>query len=374
MTNNGMWALRGRTDDSSAVHDWTVDESPFVVGRRLGVQLSIPRRTVSQVHAELNSTNGELWVRDLKSTNGTFVNGCPVTKPVKLNDGDLLQFADAAFRVSHVEKRVSEGVHSGTLRSAEQSCDRAFTLMQFDKLMNERAVVPHFQPIVNLADGAVVGYEVLGRSRLWGMQTPKDMFLAASQLNLEAELSRMLRTSGVERGLCLLPTPNLFVNTHPAELQNFGLLESLRELREKFPDQPVTLEVHEAAVVDVSQMQELRAQLDELNFRLAFDDFGAGQSRLIELVDVRPDYVKFDHCMVHAIETASKHQRQMLGALVQMTHDLGIVPLAEGVETAGEHAVCVDLGFKLGQGYYYGRPATVQAVSANEISEQLELV
>jgi EAL domain-containing protein (putative c-di-GMP-specific phosphodiesterase class I) len=209
-----------------------------------------------------------------------------------------------------------------------------------------------------MATGERVGYEVLGRSRLWGLQTPKDMFLAASQLNLEAELSRMLRAAGVERGLQTLNTPNLFVNTHPTELTEFGLLDSLRDLRAKFPDQPVTLEVHEAAVVNVEKMKELRAVLDELNFRLAFDDFGAGQSRLVELIDVHPDFVKFDIRLIRSIDSAPKRQQQMLASLVQMTRELAIVTLAEGVETEGEHETCIQLGFELGQGYYYGKPAS----------------
>jgi EAL domain-containing protein (putative c-di-GMP-specific phosphodiesterase class I) len=359
-TSNVIWSLRGRVDDSTATRDWVVDVSPFVVGRRGGLQLTLPRGTVSQLHAELTREGSEIWVRDLGSTNGTYVNGCPVLEPARLGDGDLIQFADAAFSVACATVSVSSVQRHGTEVRTEQACDRAFTLMQFDKLMSQRAVVPYFQPIVTVATGERVGYEVLGRSRLWGLQTPKDMFLAASQLNLEAELSRMLRTAGVERGLQTLNTPNLFVNTHPAELTEFGLLDSLRELREKFPDQPVTLEVHEAAVVDVEKMKELRQVLDELNFRLAFDDFGAGQSRLVELIDVHPDYVKFDIRLIRSIDSAPKRQQQMIGSLVQMTRELGIVTLAEGVETEGEHKTCLELGFELGQGYFYGKPASAQ--------------
>lgn len=375
VTGNTIWSLRGRVDESTTTRDWVIDASPFVVGRRGGLQLTLPRPTVSQLHAELTRQGQEMWVRDLGSTNGTYVNGCPVLEPCRLGDGDLIQFADAAFRVASASVSVSAASASrhGTEVRTEQACDRAFTLMQFDKLMSQRAVVPYFQPIVVIATGERVGYEVLGRSRLWGLQTPKDMFLAASQLNLEAELSRMLRTAGVERGLQTLHTPNLFVNTHPAELTEFGLLDSLRELRAKFPDQPVTLEVHEAAVVDVEKMKELRGVLDELDFKLAFDDFGAGQSRLVELIDVHPDFVKFDIRLIRSIDAAPKRQQQMIGSLVQMTRELGIVPLAEGVETEGEHKTCLELGFELGQGYYYGKPASAQE-NLNEAPTDVVLI
>lgn len=368
-TANVIWSLRGRVDDATATRDWVVDVSPFIVGRRGGLQLTLPRATVSQTHAELTRQGSDIWVRDLGSTNGTYVNGCPVLEPTRLGDGDLIQFADAAFRVACAAFSVSNASRHGTEVRTEQACDRAFTLMQFDKLMSQRAVVPYFQPVVVMATGERVGYEVLGRSRLWGLQTPKDMFLAASQLNLEAELSRMLRAAGVERGLQTLNTPNLFVNTHPAELTEFGLLDSLRDLRAKFPDQPVTLEVHEAAVVNVEKMKELREVLDELNFRLAFDDFGAGQSRLVELIDVHPDFVKFDIRLIRSIDSAPKRQQQMLASLVQMTRELGIVTLAEGVETEGEHETCMKLGFELGQGYYYGKPASAHENVSDPITD-----
>ncbi len=372
-TSNLIWSLRGRVDDTTATRDWVIDASPFVVGRRGGLQLTLPRQTVSQMHAEITRDGDDVWVRDVGSTNGTYVNGCPVLEPTKLGDGDLIQFADAAFRVACAAISVTSASRHGTEVRTEQSCDRAFTLMQFDKLMSQRAVVPYFQPVVVLATGERVGYEVLGRSRLWGLQTPKDMFLAASQLNLESELSRMLRTAGVERGMQSLNAPNLFVNTHPAELTEFGLLDSLRDLRQKFPDQPVTLEVHEAAVVDVAKMKELRGVLDELDFRLAFDDFGSGQSRLIELIDVNPDFVKFDIKLIHGIDDAPTRQQQMIGSLVQMTRELGIVPLAEGVETEGEHEACLKLGFELGQGYFYGKPASATE-NLSEASTDVSLI
>jgi EAL domain-containing protein (putative c-di-GMP-specific phosphodiesterase class I) len=370
---NVIWSLRGRVDDTTATRDWVIDATPFVVGRRGGLQLTLPRPTVSQMHAEITREGAEISVRDLGSTNGTYVNGCPVLEPARLGDGDLIQFADAAFRVACASITAVSASRHGTEVRTEQSCDRAFTLMQFDKLMSQRAVVPYFQPVVVMATGERVGYEVLGRSRLWGLQTPKDMFLAASQLNLEAELSRMLRTAGVERGLQTLNAPNLFVNTHPAELTEFGLLDSLREMRAKFPDQPVTLEVHEAAIVDVDKMKELRGVLDDLDFHLAFDDFGAGQSRLVELIDVHPDFVKFDIRLIHGVDSAPQRQLQMIGSLVQMTRELSIVPLAEGVETEGEHETCLKLGFELGQGYYYGKPASAHE-NLNEVPTDVALI
>ena len=199
------------------------------------------------------------------------------------------------------------------------------------------------------------------------------MFLAASQLNLEAELSVMLRLAGMERGCNLPEMPTLYLNTHPAEIVQCGLVNSLRDLRAKFPNQPITLEVHEAATTSVDMMKQLRQALDSLDMQLAYDDFGSGQSRLVELATVGPDVVKFDIKFIHEIDLAPPRQQQMVASLVRMVRELNIIPLAEGVEREEEHNVIVEMGFKLGQGYLYGRPASFTTTAA-ELSREAMLV
>ena len=92
--------------------------------------------------------------------------------------------------------------------------------------------MPHFQPIVDMRDGRVFGYEVLGRSRLFGLKDPGSMFAAAKVLNMEGELSRILREEGIRHGQVLADEHILFVNTHPAEMDDIDLLVySLHESR-----------------------------------------------------------------------------------------------------------------------------------------------
>jgi EAL domain-containing protein (putative c-di-GMP-specific phosphodiesterase class I) len=90
---------------------------------------------------------------------------------------------------------------------------------------------------------------------------------------------------------------------------------------------------------------------------LAYDDFGAGQARLVELVEVPPDYLKFDLKLVHCIDHATNERQRMLASLVQMVRELGIAALAEGVETSEEHEICRQMGFQYAQGFFFGRPA-----------------
>lgn len=112
--------------------------------------------------------------------------------------------------------------------------------------MTERQVTPYYQPIVDLASGETIAYEVLGRSRLYGIETPGAMFRAAAKLNLEVQLSNMLRWEGVLQSSCFARPPHLFVNTHPRELSEDGLIDAIRAVRETRPLQALTLEIHEA--------------------------------------------------------------------------------------------------------------------------------
>jgi EAL domain-containing protein (putative c-di-GMP-specific phosphodiesterase class I) len=126
------------------------------------------------------------------------------------------------------------------------------------------------------------------------------------------------------------------------------------------------LEIHEGAVTCGKQMRTLRAALTEMKIGLAYDDFGAGQARLVELVDVPPDYLKFDMSLVQNLESASNERQRMLASLVQMVRDLGIAPLAEGVELAADHEICRQIGFQFGQGFYYGYPELPKRLLAGE--------
>jgi EAL domain-containing protein (putative c-di-GMP-specific phosphodiesterase class I) len=346
------WLLSGQLAEDQPVRSIRIDVPRFIVGRKHDASLSIPSPTVSREHAELTVLEDGLLLRDLGSTNGTYVNGTRISQPCTLHHGDLLQFGHLVFRV------LQQAADSSQQTIQDDSCDRALALIQFDQLISQRAVSPHFQPIVAMCDRHTVGYEVLARSRFFGLTDPRSMFAAAKVLNLEGELSRILREEGIRSGQLLPENELLFVNTHPAEMGDIDLLVfALRELREIEPRRGLVLEIHEAAVTGADVMKQLRPALAELQIGLAYDDFGSGQARLVELVEVPPDYLKFDMKLVQNIESAPLERQRMLATLVQMVHDLGIKPLAEGIETLGDHEICKQIGFTLAQGFLYGHPA-----------------
>ena len=109
-----------------------------------------------------------------------------------------------------------------------------------------------------MSDQRRIGYEVLGRSRIFGLQSPVEMFHAASQLDLEQQLSEVFRERGIELGAQFGPQSNLFVNTHPKELGTEDFYRSLYTLRESSGEQTITLEIHERAATNPEIMSRLK--------------------------------------------------------------------------------------------------------------------
>jgi EAL domain-containing protein (putative c-di-GMP-specific phosphodiesterase class I) len=356
------WILVGKASVGGILQRIPITTLPFQIGRKQGGSLCLPVVHVSKQHAEIFEQGGSLRLRDLGSTNGTYVNGKRVEREVRLADGDMLQFASEVFRLQF------DGHGTVTATVATAHCDRAMLLLQLDRLLVERQVEPHFQPIVSMCDDCLFGYEILGRSRLFGLEMPTKIFEVAAMFDLEPDVSELFRSVGLSLGSRLAGIPNLFVNTHPTELGTPDLIASMGQLRELYPDVPLTLEIHEAAVTSPAEIGELRAKLRDLNVGLAYDDFGAGQSRLLELIEIPPDFIKFDMGFIRNIDTAPTSRRNLLQSLVRMVQSLGIASLAEGVETAGEAQVCHELAFDFAQGYFFGRPQAISQFGATPAS------
>jgi EAL domain-containing protein (putative c-di-GMP-specific phosphodiesterase class I) len=345
-----QWLLIGSMHALGESCNKLIDPVPFRIGRRPDASLTLPRASVSGIHAELFTIGDQLFARDLGSTNGTFVNGERVFDVTELKPDDVIQFADVALRVSH----------SSSEREAhtmpEDFCDQALGRVQFDKLMREEVVTPYYQPIVNLHSGATEAFEVLARSRLIGLETPSRMFAVASDLHLEAKLSDLMRRKGIEFSHRFNEVPPIYLNTHPAEFENDADWDWVIRLREMAPSQTIIIEIHEAAVTDVISISRFRALLKDYDMGLAFDDFGAGQARIAELIAIRPDCVKVDRSLITQLDLADVSKRRFVRGLIDAIRDIGVIPLAEGIETLGEQQICVELGFELAQGFFLGMP------------------
>jgi EAL domain-containing protein (putative c-di-GMP-specific phosphodiesterase class I) len=352
------WYLEGVLQDGKR---WIIplDPLPFSVGRMNTCNLVLSSKSVSRAHADLFLRGSGLWVRDLGSRNGTYLNRKRVRGPVAVGAGDVLHFGTVEFRIG---RREESGAMDETTTGLNRVSDLSNLFKSFEgdlkTLIERRAALSLFQPIIHLDGRTLFGYEVTARGTFEGLPTgPEELFSIASGVGAEADLSRLFWTEGIRTGARLPGDPVLFINLHPAEISEPTLIPALAALREELPETLVVAEVSEKAVTNLPRMSRLRAELVGLGIRLAYDDFGAGQTRLLELVEVPPHFLKFDQGLVRDIHQRPRRLFQVVKALVTMAEELGIACIAEGVESASEGEACAHAGFQFAQGFFYGRPA-----------------
>jgi EAL domain-containing protein (putative c-di-GMP-specific phosphodiesterase class I) len=323
-----------------------IEHSPFVIGRKDGSNLLVVSEEVSRKHAEILETLDGWRIKDCGSTNGTFVNGRRLTENHVLSHGDYITIGGIRFDV--VEMTDDSECTQMVSPDAEN----------LERLLDLKAVVPCFQPMVTLIDGALIGYETLGRIDYEGLPNcPLQLFQISRRLERQIELSELFRSNALEYAARIGVKELILFNTLPEEMNLECLGKSLGKLRRTVPDLKLGMELNENTITTVGMMKNLRSMLNDLDMLLVYDDFGAGQSRLVELLDSVPDMVKFDISIIQNIQQRSEVSRSMVETLVKMARDAGIRTLAEGVESREEAEACSAIGFELAQGFYFGYPA-----------------
>jgi EAL domain-containing protein (putative c-di-GMP-specific phosphodiesterase class I) len=346
-------------------HRTPLSPLPFRIGRSSETNLVVYSRQVSLEHAEISEKDGRFSIRDLQSTNGTFVNGQNILEAL-LHPGDIVHIAHVEFRfgyesietVREIDNPMTEFVRT----PLPPSLIRGSQLLQ--EMLQKGQLRILFQPIVDLANHKIMGYEALGRGNLIGLSPyPHDLFQLAHQCKMAAELSRTFRLIAVKESCKLPGKKKLFLNLHPEEIRDAKLLESLHELKEALPEkQAIVLEVHEDAVADLATLKKLREQLDFLGIELVYDDFGAGQARFMELLEVTPHFIKLDMRLIRGIHLDSS-RKELIRGLVQVAEGLQIQVIAEGIESREEESCCLDLGCHFGQGFYFQRPQSAESMT-----------
>jgi EAL domain-containing protein (putative c-di-GMP-specific phosphodiesterase class I) len=351
------WVLDGCVGEQDALSHVPIARLPFVIGRDPASDLCLDSRLVSKRHAELLATTQAVIVRDLGSTNGTFVNGRRLQEPTPIDNRDLVQFADREFRLNR-QQSVAEQ-HT----AVDFGLEEFWLFSRMQEVIEEGRLRMVYQPIVTGVNAVPVAYEALVRTDVPGWTNPVQLFEAAERLSLEGRLSERCRTEAI-RGLRNLSVPGLlFLNTHPHEPLDRKLVQSLKRLRKAADGRRLVLEIHEAAVPNLSTIREFRAALKDLDIGLAYDDFGIGNSRLLELAQAPPDYLKFDRALVKDLGQTSASQTALVRTLHKHAQDLGIITLAEGLDNQTAFEACVEIGFTHFQGYLFGRPEPADEVA-----------
>lgn len=270
---------------------------------------------------------------------------CLSAKPnTSLNDRDLAtmrMFADLAAEEVCRELAAAAEAERKAERLRAVMADGSFGLV--------------FQPIVDLETGRTGGYEALSRFAAEPYRPPDRWFADASEAGLGTELEVHAILQALRESAVLEGDVYVSVNASPATILDGALhravLGRLEAVRHR-----LVLEVTEhEAVPDYPALHEALAPLRAAGIRLAIDDAGAGYASLSHILQLRPDIIKLDMSLVRDVDTDGA-RRSLAAAMVRFAADLDIAVVAEGVETAEERAVLLQLGAGRGQGYHFARP------------------
>jgi EAL domain-containing protein (putative c-di-GMP-specific phosphodiesterase class I) len=216
-----------------------------------------------------------------------------------------------------------------------------------------------FQPIVDLGEGRVWGYEALVRG-----PDGESAYSVLSQLSDDQlyRFDQAARVLAIETAGQLFddPSARLSINFMPNAVYEprACIQKSLAAAkRASFPTQNLMFEFTEnERVVDPAHIESIVRAYKELGFWTALDDFGAGYAGLNLLARLQPDLIKLDMELLRNIE-ASQSKQVIVAGMAGIARQLGIHVLAEGVETEAELTVLRAAGITLFQGYYFAKPA-----------------
>ncbi|MDF1691829.1 MAG: EAL domain-containing protein [Zhongshania sp.] len=334
---------------------------PITVGRSTDCDFVINNSALSRRHARIEWHNDTLTLTDLGSTNGSFINHQRLTESAPIHNGDVVHFAGVEYCLKHAPKIVDDSADDRTrINHRALTSNYPIRGREFLELLEQGCVTSYQQCIMD-RNGDLYGYELLGRGRHPNLnENPFELFMIAEQMSKEVELSELLRQRSFAMASAANINTPLFFNCHPLECQApEKLFSGLQHLRRCYPDLRLIFEVHETAVTDIKLMKRIRAGLNDLNIGLAYDDFGAGQTRLLELAEVPPDILKFDICLVKGVGAKDSAHNRLLSSLNTLVQDMGIATLAEGIENKEVADACIAMGIDYFQGFYFGRPAEI---------------
>lgn len=228
-------------------------------------------------------------------------------------------------------------------------------LRRGDDIRRSLGVVPAavmLQPVVDLADGSVVGHEALSDLPSRGLLSAHDWFRDGAQLRLSEEFELAWLELAVAELEHLPEQTYLSVNLSPL----VALSARLTGILEGLPGERLVIELTEhVAVDDYASLDTAMDLLRSRGARLAIDDAGAGFASLHHILRLRPEIVKLDNSLIRHIH-ADPARRALVQALSTFAREIGATTVAEGVEAEEEAEALRTLGVDHGQGWLFGVP------------------
>ena len=237
----------------------------------------------------------------------------------------------------------------------------------FDDIIRNGRLTPHFQPIIDLQKGVIIGYESLIRGPSDSpLHPPSVLFETAIRLNRLVELELLCRDINIEFFSRLNLPGKLFLNISPKALTQpsfpRGFTKQSLEKHGLSCDQLVIELTEDYPIFDVDPVRESLEYYRNSGFQVALDDLGTAYAGLRLWSELRPDYVKFDKYFIQSINR-DPHKKYLIQSLQDVAENSGCLTIAEGIETIEEYYTVQSLGVTYGQGYYFGKPSPSPPIS-----------
>jgi EAL domain-containing protein (putative c-di-GMP-specific phosphodiesterase class I) len=231
-----------------------------------------------------------------------------------------------------------------------------------------------YQPVVCLEDGQIAGVEALVR---WqhptrGLLPPLEFIPLAEESGLVIPLGRWVLTEALRQAVEWQQAEEpgrsltLGVNVSPQQfLEDTWADEVAAALATVgLPGERLVLEITETTLMDDTEVSMRRlSELRALGVRLAVDDFGTGYSSLAYLRRMPVDFLKIDKAFVDGV-THGPEQSAVAQAVIKLAHTFGLQTVAEGIEHPGQAERLAEMRGDMGQGYYFSRPLSADAMGA----------
>lgn len=229
-----------------------------------------------------------------------------------------------------------------------------------------------FQPIINLKTGKVEKFESLLRWKhpRFGLVSPEDFIQVAEESGIIKEIGkwsiekscRQLKTWQMEGH----PSMKMTINLSAVQFNQPNLAEDIIDIVNKVgvSSKSIVLELTETVLLKkFNHVVETLFKLDAMGFKIALDDFGTGYSSIEHLQKFPISFIKIDRALMVDFPN-DIHDISIVSTLIDLSHNLGISVITEGVENESQLAVLRDLGCEEIQGYFISRPLSVK--DANE--------
>lgn len=335
-----------------------VEGDAFILGRSESADLPVDSNRVSREHAVIER-RGDGWrIRDLKSTNGTFVNGTRVDE-APLKDGDALTVADVEFAFRQESSAsptvtftqvMGEGDSPSSVRIDFAQWLR--TLRRLREAMLRGGLPARRQAVFRLASRELFGYEIQGETDEADARNPIEKRVFATDCLLSERLREVQRLTAVAELASTSAQTRLLVNLAPAEVGARRSLETLDLLQAQTGQRRLIVEVPLNAVCDTPSFRDFLAALREREIGVLYDNFAGRSSHAALHKDLAPDFVKLTTAVTRGIEQSSDRQRQVQ-AIVRACQDVACEVVAQGLAHAAAADLCRELGCTLGQGEYF---------------------